>query len=105
MNEWPDEWGGGGSGDSCRDRQRETAELQTAALEGAVRQLAATPDGRCFLHWLVHGAGVFRAGFPAGHAEAAFMEGKRTVGLSVLQLCVNVGAAGIVTTREEQNHG
>lgn len=74
--------------------------LEQARLEAAVRGLAESADGRFFLRWLIHGAGVFRAGYPQSHAEAAFQEGRRTVGLSVLQLCVNVGAGESLLNNE-----
>lgn len=103
MNEWLGEWGC--SRGSDRDRQQEAAALQTARMEEAVRQIAATPDGRYFLRRLVLETGVFSAGYPAGHAEAAFLEGKRIVGLTVLRYCAAVGAGDIFMSNEEHNHG
>ncbi|MDE7371601.1 MAG: hypothetical protein K2N07_07665, partial [Desulfovibrio sp.] len=95
----------GGAGEAARA-------LTQARLEDAVRRLAESADGRFFLRWLIHGAGVFRAVYPQSHAEAAFQEGRRTVGLSVMQLCVNVGAGDILLDNEmnnemngEVNHG
>ncbi len=91
----------GGAGEAARA-------LEQARLEDAVRGLVESPDGRTFLRWLIHGAGVFRAVYPQSHAEAAFQEGRRTVGLSVLQLCVNVGAGDKLLNNEmndEVNHG
>lgn len=101
MKDWFDmEAGDGGAGEAARA-------LGQARLEDAVRRLAESPDGRAFLRWLIHGTGVFRAVYPQSHAEAAFQEGRRTVGLSVLQLCVNVGAGDILLNTEngEVNDG
>lgn len=93
MNDWF-------AGDECYPPGGETASLRQARLEDAVRALSASPDGRYFLRWLIHGSGLFRAAFPPGHAEAAFLEGRRSMGLSVLQLCVNVGADNGILNNE-----
>lgn len=100
MKDWFDMDDEGSAGEAARA-------LRQARLEDAVRRLAESRDGRTFLRWLIHGAGVFRAVYPQSHAEAAFQEGRRTVGLSVLQLCVNVGAGDILLNNEngEVNDG
>lgn len=93
MKDWFDVEDEGSPGDAGRA-------LTQARLEDAVRRLAESRDGRTFLRWLIHGAGVFRAVYPQSHAEAAFQEGRRSVGLSVVQLCVNVGAGDILLDNE-----
>lgn len=93
MKDWFDVDDEGSAGDAGRA-------LTQARLEDAVRSLAESRDGRTFLRWLIHGAGVFRAVYPQSHAEAAFQEGRRSVGLSVVQLCVNVGAGDILLDNE-----
>lgn len=72
-------------------------------LENAVRKLAAEPDGQYFLRWLVQGTGVFISSFPKDHAHAAFSEGQRRVGLTVLQLCVAVGVGDIPLNKGVEN--
>lgn len=85
-----------------REARKEREALHLAKLRNAVRMIAKQPDGCYFLRWLVHGTGVFDStGFPFGHAEAAFVEGKRAVGLSVLQLCAAVGVGAAILNDQE----
>lgn len=100
MADWCD--GGGSAPDNEREAERA---LRQARLEEVVRGLAKSPDGREFLRFIVHGAGVFRAVYPPSHAEAAFLEGRRSVGLTVLQICVNVGAGDALLNNNEVDDG
>lgn len=86
--------------DGQDQRHDDAMNPHTAKLTSAVRKLADDSDGQYFLRWLVQGAGVFAAGFPSGHAQAAFTEGQRRVGLAVLQLCVAADVGAILLTKE-----
>lgn len=86
-----------------RARQREKQALHKAKLEAAVAELSRNSNGQYFLRWLVQGSGVFRAGFPMSHAEAAFDAGQRKVGMAILELCAAVGAGNILINNDEVN--
>ncbi|MGE9985381.1 hypothetical protein [Desulfovibrio sp. SGI.169] len=70
------------------DEQREKQAIHQARLTSVARELAKSPDGQYFLCWLMRISGAFQAKYPHDHAQAAFEEGKRVIGLSVLSLCV-----------------
>lgn len=89
--------------DGPNRRHDDAMNPHTAKLTSAARKLADDPDGQYFLRWLVQGAGVFAAGFPSGHAQAAFTEGQRRVGLAVLQLCVAADVGTILLTKETEH--
>lgn len=69
------------------DERGEKLRLHHARLAGVARDLAKSSDGQYFLCWLMGITGAFRAKYPQDHAQAAFEEGKRVIGLSVLSLC------------------
>ena len=75
-----------------------------ARLESGMSHCAATPDGQYLLCWLVNQRGVFDAPYPQGHAEAAFLAGKRQIGLCLAELLARIGAQGILFSTEVK-HG
>ena len=88
---------------AMNDKKQEAFDLHYSKLRGVVEALGKTPDGLYFLRWLIHGTGTLKVGFPVDHARAAFTEGQRSVGLSILQLCTAVNLSDIVLHEQEKN--
>lgn len=72
-----------------------------AALLDATRLLLSCPAGRHYLKWLITPTLFYTPGLPAGHAEAAFREGMRSIGQAVFSLVVETGAGGEIFKEEE----
>lgn len=86
------------------NEHQEKQRLHQAKLSSVVRDLAKNPDGQYFLCWLMRITGAFQAKYPQDHAQAAFEEGKRVIGLSVLSLCAKAEETSFLF-KEEVNNG
>lgn len=71
----------------------EQARQERQQLCAALRELVRHEEGLFFLRWLCQMSGIFQAVYPQSHAEAAFREGRRSVGLEVLRLAQEDGIA------------
>jgi hypothetical protein len=70
--------------DKLREAERERAELDIKSRQEAsdIRAVAATPEGRRFLRWLVNHGGIFSGDFSPS-SNNAFNDGRRSVSVAV----------------------
>ena len=73
-------------------------------LCGVVKTLSGTKDGRLFLRWLMDECGVFRSEYPAEDRHTVWNEGRRSVGVQILELCAAVHAVDTLFEKEA-SHG
>lgn len=75
------------------------------ALEGAVRALAAMPDGRCFLQWLLARCDVRGPVFTGDMESVWKREALRQLGREVENLIAAAHGRRTIIDIEEENYG
>ena len=83
-------WEGTEQAEALKKRRREHRLFQER-MAAVVRRLGETGDGIAFLRFLLEESGLLKAQFPEGHAEAAWREGRRSLGLQVLLMARQAG--------------
>ena len=103
MTDWTD-WTetGEDAGDQAR-RARRRATVREIRLDEAVRALAASPDGALVLRWIMDECGVVRAACPTDARLMLWQEGRRSVGMQILERCAAVGQAAMLFQKEEDH--
>lgn len=84
-------------------RKRQDAARFQERMAGVVRELSASRDGMAFLRFLLEESGVLKARFPEGHAEAAWREGRRAIGLHLMTMARHAGVIEKLFAQEEWN--
>ena len=84
-----------------QDERRRREAGDCARLAGAVEGLAKTRDGLFFLKWLLFQSRTLSETPVLPHENMAFLEGQRSVGLRVLQLCKMARCLDAVCADEE----
>ena len=72
-------------------------------MADVVRKLTDTRDGMDFLLFLLEESGVLKTQFPEGHAQAAWREGRRAIGLHLMIMAQNAGVIEKLFAQEEKN--
>lgn len=88
------------------DEHKKAAELDAERelkLVGVVEHLSETKDGQVFLRYLMEIGGTFMPNCVYEEHGAAFLEGRRWVGLKLLNLCAK--AKCVQTLFEEELDG
>ena len=85
------------------NRKRQDAVLFQERMAGVVRGLSDTRDGMAFLLFLLEESGVLKAQFPEGHAQAAWREGRRAIGLHLMTMARNAGVIEKLFAQEEKD--
>ena len=85
------------------EKRRHDAALYEARMTGVVERLAGSRDGAAFIRMLLDESGVFKAVFPRGHADAAWREGRRSIGLIVLEHARQANVIETVMSMEKTN--
>ena len=97
------EWEKWAKENEASDEQRQRELEKARILHAAVGKLAAHPDGRFFLRWLIDETGALRQEFPRDDRVAMWNAGRRAFGLQVLGLCAAHGVADILMEKESAN--
>lgn len=71
--------------------QREAAQDAERRFCNAIVSLASTSDGLLFLRWLIGQSQILMAAYPADHAQAAYREGRRSMGAQLIALARKAG--------------
>ena len=94
--------------DLGEDTERQAAEQAQRkaqeALDEAVRWLLGDARGRLVAWWLLEQAGVFRTSFAGTAEHTAFNEGRRDLGLRLLNRVMDVDADAYGLMVKEQGH-
>lgn len=80
---------------SDRQAQAEEQRRKAQAFEKQVREslatLASTPEGLLFVRWLIDQSGILKSQYPGDHAQATYIEGKRSIGSKILNMAAQAG--------------
>lgn len=84
-------------------RQEREQETQ-ARLVGQMQKLAETKDGAFFLRWLLDISGYFRSVPVMPHESMSYVEGQRSVGAQIFDICrqAKVAVSVCADTTEER---
>ncbi len=72
--------------------KKTTEEQDRKTLEANIRELIKTKSGKDFIWEVISMCGIYSSTF-TGNSQGAYLEGKRAVGLEVLQLLEDVDPA------------
>lgn len=85
------------------DEATRKAQLFDRQLREAFAALVATPEGLLFLRWLIDISGMLKSQYPSGYAHAAYNEGKRSIGATLLNMAAQAGKLSSIM--EGNNNG
>ena len=86
-----------------RAAHKEESEARERRFCNALAALAATDDGLRFIRWLIGQSDMLISAYPSDHAQAAYREGKRSVGAQLLALAARAGVLPEIL--KEESHG
>ena len=74
----------------ANEQRRKVQEFDRQMRE-ALAAIAATPEGLAFLRWLIDQSGILKSQYPGDHAQATYIEGKRSMGAKLIAMAVQAG--------------
>lgn len=84
------------------ERRRTAREFDRQACE-ALAAIASTRDGMVFLRWCIGQSGLLVSAYPLDHAQAAYREGKRSLGAQLIAMAAQAGKLPEIL--KEQDNG
>lgn len=81
------------------------AQLFDRQLREALASLASTREGLLFLRWLIDQSSILKSQYRDSHAEAAYYEGRRSIGAKLLNMAAQAGKLPAIIDMEGNNNG
>ena len=87
------------------DEQRLKAQMFERQVQESFAAMTSTPEGLLIMRWLIDQSGILKSQYRDSHAEAAYYEGRRSIGAKILNMAAQAEKLPAIMEMEGNSNG